>query len=241
MGFVCGRQRSELAFSLLVWYSERIRLHFVPIMFIFVFKNKQMGIKYEIQSIKNSQGSGKEREFARIYENPPMTAGQLESRIQASCSLTKADVKAALSALREYMIRELSCGNRFYIPSIGYFSLSVSLGMSDDKPAGKVRGGDIKVRNIKFRPDASMLQEIKDKVNFERATFTTKSKELTEEAVLTKITEYLSANKCINRRELETLLGLRQNTALKWLKHFTEKGVLKKVGKWNSPVYLLSE
>ena len=216
-------------------------MFFASVMCIFVFKNKQMGIKYEIQSIKNSQGSGEEREFARIYENPPMTTDQLESRIQASCSLTKADVKAALSALREYMIRELSCGNRFYIPSIGYFSLSVSLDMPEYKPVEKVRGGDIKVRNIKFRPDASMLHEVKNKVNFERATFTTKSKEHREEAVLAKITEYLSANKCINRRELETLLGLRQNTALKWLKHFTEKGVLKKVGKWNSPVYLLNE
>lgn len=218
-----------------------ISLHFASVMCIFVFKNKQMGIKYEIQSIRNSQGSGEEREFARIYENPPMTADQLENRIQASCSLTKADVKAALSALREYMIRELSCGNRFYIPSIGYFSLSASLDMPDGKPVGKVRGGYVKVRNIKFRPDASMLQEIKDKVNFERAAFTTKSKEHTEEAVLAKITEYLSVNRCINRRELETLLGLRQNTALKWLKHFTEKGVLKKVGKWNSPVYFLNE
>ena len=216
-------------------------MFFASVMCIFVFKNKQMGIKYEIQPIKNSQGSGGERRFARIFENPPMTADQLESRIQASCSLTKADVKAALSALREYMVRELSCGNRFYIPSIGYFSLSVSLDVPDNKQKEKVRGDNIKVRNIKFRPDASMLQEIKGKVNFERATFSTKSKEHTEEAVLAKITEYLSANKCINRRELETLLGLRQNTALKWLKHFTEKGVLKKVGKWNSPVYLLNE
>lgn len=80
-----------------------------------------MSIKYEIQSIKNSQGTGKEQHFARIFEDAPMSAQQLESHIQSSCSLTKGDVEATLSALRECMIHDLSHGHRFYIPSIGYF------------------------------------------------------------------------------------------------------------------------
>lgn len=75
-----------------------------------------MSIKYEIQSIKNSQSTGEERHFARIYEGAPMSAGQLENSIESSCSLTKGDVEAALSALREQMLIELSQGNRFYIP-----------------------------------------------------------------------------------------------------------------------------
>ena len=75
-----------------------------------------MSIKYEIQSIKNSQGSGEERHFARIFEQPPMTAQQLAAHIQNSCTLTKADVEATLSALRDYMLHELSQGHRFYIP-----------------------------------------------------------------------------------------------------------------------------
>ena len=67
-----------------------------------------MSIKYEIQSIKNSQGSGEERHFARIFEQAPMTAQQLAAHIQNSCTLTKADVEATLSALRDYMLHELS-------------------------------------------------------------------------------------------------------------------------------------
>ena len=151
-----------------------------------------MSIKYEIQSIKNSQGTGKERHFARIFEGTPMSAQQLESYIQSSCSLTKGDVEATLSALRECMIQHLSHGNRFYIPSIGYFSLSVNLNMPEDKPIDKARADYISVRNINFRPDASMLQEVKRNVHFERAKFSTKSKEHTEEMMLEKIKEYLS-------------------------------------------------
>ena len=80
-----------------------------------------MSIKYEIHSIKNSEGTGKERHFARIFEQEPMTATQLESHIQNNCSLTKSDVRATLMSLRECIAHELSRGNRVYIPEIGYF------------------------------------------------------------------------------------------------------------------------
>ncbi len=200
-----------------------------------------MSIKYEIQSIKNSQGRGKELYFARIFDGAPMTARQLKESIQSSCSLTKGDVEAALSALREYMVRELSQGNRFYIPSIGYFSLSVDLDLPEGLSAAKARANHIGVRNIKFRPDASLLKEVKAGVGFERANFSTVSKKYTEEKVLEKIREYLSTNGYINRRAMESLLGLRQNAALHWLRHFTETGVLKKGGASNSPVYSLNE
>lgn len=200
-----------------------------------------MSIKYEIQSIKNSQDTGVERYFARIFDGAPMTARQLKESIQSSCSLTKGDVEAALSALREYMVSELSQGNRFYIPSIGYFSLSVDLDLPEGVSAAKARANHIGVRNIKFRPDASLLKEVKAGVGFERANFSTKSKKYTEEQMLEKIKEYLSTNSYINRRAMESLLGLRQNAALHWLRHFTEIGVLKKGGASNSPVYSLNE
>ena len=137
------------------------------------------------------------------------------------------------------MIHELSHGNRFYIPSIGYFSLSVDLDMPEDKPIDKVRADYISVRNIKFRPDAAMLQEVKSHVRFERADFSSKSSKYTEEEILNKIKAFLATNRCINRRDMELHFGLRQSAALRWLKHFVETGVLKKEGARNSPVYFL--
>lgn len=35
--------------------------------------------------------------------------------------------------------------------------------------------------------------------------------------------------------------SLRQQTALKWLKHFTEKGLLVKEGAINAPIYFLAK
>lgn len=122
-----------------------------------------MSIKYEIQSIKNSKGTGKEQEFVRIFENPPQTDRQLESHIQDNCSLTKGDVQATLITLRDSMM------------------------------------------------------------------------------LLAKIKEYLTANNCITRRDLQQNFGLRQSAALKCLKYFTEIGILKKEGARNSPVYFLNK
>ena len=200
-----------------------------------------MSIKYEIHSIQNAQGTGKERHYAHIYEQPAMTPQQLASRIQDSCSLTKSDVEGTVSALREAMIRELEQGHRFYIPKIGYFSLSVELEIPDGKPIDKVRGDDIKVRNINFQPDASMLQEIKSHSRFEHAEFSTLSKKLSEESLLKKITVFLSKHECLTRRDMELEFGLRRSTSYKWLKHFTETGALKKKGTLSSPVYFLAE
>lgn len=48
-----------------------------------------MSIKYEKQSIKNSQETVKERIFIRIFEHETITTKRLNTHIQASCSLTE--------------------------------------------------------------------------------------------------------------------------------------------------------
>ena len=261
--FGATRKANSLINSLKFRTSARPNIHFRPVrnlkkptyfvhrcfrirreIIIFVVTihiTNTMSIKYEIRSIQNAQGTGKERHYAHIYEQPAMTPQQLASRIQDSCSLTKSDVEGTVSALREAMIRELEQGHRFYIPKIGYFSLSVGLEIPDGKPIDKVRGDDIKVRNINFQPEASMLQEIKSHSRFEHAEFSTLSKKQSEESLLKKITVFLSKNKCLTRRDMELEFGLRRSTAYKWLKHFTETGVLKKKGTLSSPVYFLAE
>lgn len=196
-----------------------------------------MSIKYEIHSIKNSEGKGYECRFARIFEQEPMTATQLENHIQDNCSLTKGDVQSTLMTLRECMMHELSRGNRIHIPEIGYFSLSVELDMPECKLADKARGDYISVRNIKFRPEGSLLDEVRKRARFKRAEFSTKSRKYGEDELWQKIKRYLSAHSCITRRDMEIEFGLRQSSALRLLRHFVGKGVLRKDGVRSAPVY----
>lgn len=196
-----------------------------------------MSIKYEIHSIKNSEGTGRERRFARIFEHEPKTGAQLEKHIQDNCSLTKGDVQATLMTLRDCLIHELSQGNRVHIPEIGYFSLSVELDMPEDTPTDKARGDYISVRNIRFRPENSLLDEVRQNARFERAKFSTKSPEYDEDGLWQRVKSFLSANGCMTRRDMETEFGLRQSAALRWLRHFAGKGLLRKDGARSAPVY----
>lgn len=92
-----------------------------------------------------------------------------------------------------------------------------------------------------FALTQKLLNEVKRNARFERAKFSSKSSQYTEEELLAKIKEYLTANNCITRRDLQQNFGLRQSAALKCLKHFTEIGILKKEGARNSPVYFLNK
>lgn len=200
-----------------------------------------MIIKYEIRSIRNSEGSGEERKYIHLIDNPSISAKQLKEQIQTSCSLTKGDIDAALSALREAIINELSQGNRFCIPEIGHFYLSVNLDDPTHKPIDKVRGDNINVRNVRFQPCASLLQEIKQNVRFERATPRPCTPQLSETEMIERIQHYLSESSYINRRRMQMLFNCGINKALRYLKYFTEIGLLKKEGTPKAPIYFLNK
>lgn len=196
-----------------------------------------MSINYEIHTISNSQGSGTACHFARIVEGSPMTAQQLEHLIQDNSTLKKGDIEATLSELREQMVRELSQGHRFYIPNVGYFSLSVKLD-ADGKAVEKVSGKDLHLHNINFRPEASLLQEVGSKVRFRRARLTSKSVAYEEKQLLSLLMDYLSANHFITCRTMQRQFRLRETAARKWLKRFVEQGVIRRKGARNAPVYI---
>ena len=201
-----------------------------------------MSIKYEIHGIKNAKGEGKEQKYVHLFAHEPQSDHALEDDIQASCSLTKADVRAAFSALRDHMARALASGSRFHLPGVGYFSLSVGLDapddLPDDLPDDKMRADYIRLRNIRFRPERSLLSEVGSGVSFERAAFSSRSRQYTEEQLLSLLRHYFATHTCLTRRILQRVAGLRESAAKKWLQHLTATGVLHKDGASNAPVYL---
>lgn len=200
-----------------------------------------MSMKYEIQSIKNALGKGEEHPFAHIFSGKAMTDEAIETRIQNNCSLTKGDVRGALAALGELIADELAQGNRFHIPEVGYFSLSATLRAPEGTPAEKIRGNHIGVRNINFRPEASLLRRVRKGVRFERTDSSSTSTRYSEEELLAAVRKYIAAKGCVTRHAMELVFGLRRNAALGWLRRLTESGALRKAGTAQSPVYLLPE
>lgn len=200
-----------------------------------------MELKYDIYTLSNSQGTGENRQYVRLVQHEPMTAKELETTIQERCSLTKGDVAAVLSELHDLCVRAFTEGRRFYIPEIGYFSLSAGLEMPEDKPDKKITGKEVRITGINFRPESSILDEVKQRVHFVRSKYSNQSTKYSEEKLLAKIKEYLQENRYITCRMMRVLFGLTQYTAQKWLNHFCDKGILVKDGTPKSPIYFLSK
>lgn len=60
--------------------------------------------------------------------------------IEHTCTATKADIKAVLSELSNFAIKELAEGNRVYLPETEYLPLSVSNIPPDNIPNGRITG-----------------------------------------------------------------------------------------------------
>lgn len=200
-----------------------------------------MNIKYEVHTIENASGTGKKRQFIRLRFNKPMPAEDLESEIEQACSLTSSDVKAVLSELRRFIIRELVQGSRFHLPEIGYLSLTVGNTPPSEKPNGKITGNDIYVKNISFKPEAQLLDSVRKQVHFEKSKYTTRSRQYTEEELWPMVRKYIVDNQYLTRRDMHIEFSLSDYMTKRWLTRFVAEGLLLKKGTTHHPLYFLAE
>ena len=197
-----------------------------------------MDLKYDIYNISNVAGSGEQRKYVRLKQQKAMTASELEATIQNRCSLTKGDVAAVLTELRDIAVQEFAMGRRFYIPEIGYFSLSIGLDMPEDNPDKKITGKEVRLRGINFRPEAKFLQEVGRNIHhIVRSEYTSQSRKYDEEKLWAKLQEYFQTNRYITIRLMCNQFGLSRHIAQKWLNHFIEKGLMIKDGSPHAPIY----
>ena len=190
-----------------------------------------MELKYDIYMLNNVQGTGEKRQYIRIVQHEPMTEKQLQEKIQNRCSLTKGDVAAVLAELHDLMVEEFSLGRRFYIPEIGYFSMSASLEMPEENPDKKITGKEVRITGINFRPEGKLMEEVQ--------RYSNQSTKYDEEKMLENIKEYLQKNCYITTRIMRIHFGLTPYMAQKWLTHFCEKGIMVKEGTQHAPIYFL--
>ncbi len=199
-----------------------------------------MKLKYDVYTLANSQGTGEERKYVRLKQQQAMTAAELRATIQDRCSLTKGDVAAVLSELHDIAVQEFAMGRRFYIPEIGYFSLSMSLEMPEDKPDKKITGKEVRLRGINFRPEASFLKEVGRNVRHViRSEYTSQSRQFDEQKLWARLQAYLQEHRYVTIRIMRMEFGLSRYTAQKWLDLFIAKGLIIKDGTPRSPIYFL--
>lgn len=196
-----------------------------------------MDINYEVYTIHNAEGTGEDRQYIKIKQLPPTSENKLLENIEHSCTLTSSDVKAAFIALRDHMIEELRTGRRFHISGIGYFSLSVDIDKDTLEPGKKIRGTDLRVRNINFQPERQLLREVGNGTHFVRSRTSSQSVEYTAEALWERISDYLTDNRYITTRIMRSNFGLTNYAAAKWLSYFVSQDLLVQEGTKQSHIY----
>ena len=179
-----------------------------------------MEIKYEIHSIENSQGTGEKRAYVRLRNNPAMTTDVLCKEVEQACSVTSSDLKAVMTELATIAVRELSQGNRFYLPEIGYLSLAVGNVLPSAKTNGKITGKDIYLRSINFRPEKKLLRMVQRQVRFVKSDYSTLSANYGADELWARVSAYLSVHCFITRRMMCVEFGLSDYKARKWLELF---------------------
>ena len=87
-------------------------------------------------------------------------------------------------------------------------------------------------------PASVLFSYVGSDVSFERAAFSSRSRQHTEQELLSLLRHYFATHTCLTRRILQRVAGLSDSTAKKWLQHLTATGVLQRDGASNAPVYL---
>lgn len=200
-----------------------------------------MDLKYDVYNLQNAVGSGESRQYVRLIQQEPMTTQELESAIQERCSLTRGDVAAVLSELHDLCVQSFKFGRRFYIPGIGYFSLSAGLEIPESNPDKKITAKEVRITGINFRPETKLLKEVSLNTTFVRDRHTTQSPKYSEEKLWAKLKDFLKDESFITCSTFRFISGLTQYSAQKWLLHFCSKGLLVKDGPQKSPIYRLKE
>ena len=198
-----------------------------------------MEIKYEIHNIENSEGSGKKRVYVQLRSYPAMTADELGDRVQRNCSVSASDVKAVMAELSAIAARELSQGNRFYLPGIGYLSLSVGNVPPSQKADGIVTGKDICLRGFNFRPEKTLLRKVQRQVCFVKSDYSTLSASYTAGELWSRVAAYLANNHFISHSILRKEFGLSDYKARQWLQRFTDEGRIVKFCSRPQALYFL--
>ncbi len=115
-----------------------------------------MAVNYDFYKTGGALAKGKEKWHVRVVENDTTRSEEMTAAIEEATSLTVADMKAALEAMKQFVARQLKSGRRVRIEGLGYLSLAMDGEVVRDKE-NRLRLKNPHVRTVKFQPEAELM------------------------------------------------------------------------------------
>lgn len=195
-----------------------------------------MSAEYDFYKNPIPAGSNrKPRLHARIVTRGTTDTEKLAEDVHSRCSLSTADVMAALVSLSEIIVERLQEGERIHIKGLGYFQMTVKC--PPVKTEKEIRAESIRFKSVAFRPEAELKKELNN-TQFVRARYKSHSSKYSEIEVDGLLTGYFLKHDYILRVEFQRLCGFTKGTANRRLAELIKAGKLKKEGLYRFPIYV---
>ncbi|WP_455592309.1 HU family DNA-binding protein [Bacteroides sp.] len=180
--------------------------------------------------------SAEKRFHARIIYNGRVNTKEIQSRIQARCTVTGTDVTAVLDALSHVMGEELGEGRQVHLDGIGYFypTLTCTEKIEANTPQ---RNRKVELKGIKFRADKTLKTAV-GHVKLEHSKYARHSQKLSDEEIDKCLEQYFGEHQVLTRRGFQTLCGMTRSTAAGRLRKLREAGKLDNIGMRTQPIYV---
>ena len=118
-----------------------------------------MSIQYRLTPMKdNISDAPKEGYYAQVVTRGTVTTEKLCRDISAGCTLTVADLKAAIEALVTSVENNLKDGYNVCIEDLGTFSVSAQSAVVAEEDG--LRSPSVKVKKINFRPSVRLKKRM---------------------------------------------------------------------------------
>ena len=195
-----------------------------------------MSIEYDFYRNPNSQGTNKKRYHARVVSSDRISTDELAEEIQKECSLTITDVKAVLIALGDKLAKHLGEGSKVHLEGIGYFQVNLQC-KEEVRTTRSVRSDNVEFKSVSYRADNELKKHLRNQ-KIQRSQTRIHSREMTEEEIDQKLSDYFKTHDTLSRSQFEVLCTQVKSTAHRTLQKLVKDGKLKNVSTKQHPVYM---
>ena len=126
--------------------------------------------KYKLVEMADLRNAGKRRVYPKMVTNRTISQAEFIDKMKSyNRALSSSTIEAAVTDVRDMLVRLLSMGYNVSLDELGTFSLS--LGFEDDKPTEMQGDGDkmtyrkVGVKSVNFKPSPEFIKELKQETD----------------------------------------------------------------------------
>lgn len=193
-----------------------------------------MAALYDLFRTPQPKDEEKVRYHARSVVTGKMNTRELVRTIARRSAFKEGVVAGVLIALEETLREALAEGQSVQLDGVGAFRISAKSPSVRDRH--EIRAESIEFKGVVYKAAPKLLKQLKS-TKFLRTKYSQCSDEISEIEIDGLLMEYFKEHEYITTKEMQTLCGLSNATALRRLKERVKEGKLTHPGHLRAPFY----